>query len=83
MAATHYARLAGQLEGALLSKDADRREAAFVFILPELVQEDPQIVVAVMLWEGEHGYAAARIASQVISHYLKRPAIVPANVEGD
>lgn len=46
-------------------------------------QEDPQIVVAVMLWQGEHGYAAARIASKVISHYLKRPAITPLNVEGN
>ena len=46
-------------------------------------QEDPRIVVAVMLWQGEHGYAAARIASKIISHYLKRPAIEPLNVEGD
>ena len=45
MAAGHNARLATELESALLSKDADRREAAFVFILPELVQVDVQRVV--------------------------------------
>ncbi|MBL8984608.1 MAG: hypothetical protein JNL26_20645, partial [Gemmatimonadetes bacterium] len=46
-------------------------------------QDDPKIVVAVMLWQGEHGYAAARIASKIISHYFKRPAIEPANVVGN
>jgi len=45
MAATHNARLADELERALLSNDSDRREAAFVFILPELVQVDAQRVV--------------------------------------
>ena len=45
MAAGHNARLADELESALLSKDFRRREAAFVFILPELVQVDAQRVV--------------------------------------
>jgi hypothetical protein len=45
MAANHNARLADELESALLSKDPARREAAFVFILPELVQVDAQRVV--------------------------------------
>jgi len=45
MAANHHARLADELEGALHSKDSRRREAAFVFILPELVQVDAQRVV--------------------------------------
>ena len=45
MAASHNARLADELESALLSKDSRRREAAFVFILPELVQVDAQRVV--------------------------------------
>jgi hypothetical protein len=45
MAASHNARLGEELEGALLSKDAQRREAAFVFILPELVQVDVQRLV--------------------------------------
>jgi penicillin-binding protein 2 len=46
-------------------------------------QEAPTIVVAVIVYQGEHGYVAARIASKVISHYLKRPAIEPTLVEGD
>jgi hypothetical protein len=45
MAAGHNANLATDLESALLSKDRRRREAAFVFILPELVQVDVQRVV--------------------------------------
>ena len=38
MASSHYARLESELESAVISRDRDRREAAFVFILPELVQ---------------------------------------------
>lgn len=60
--------------------ETPRDHAWFVGFAP---QEAPEIVVAVMLWQGEHGSAAARLASKVISHYLKRPAIVPQNVEGD
>ena len=41
----HNARLEAELESALLSKNAQRREAAFVFILPELVQVDSSRVV--------------------------------------
>jgi penicillin-binding protein 2 len=59
--------------------ETGRDHAWFVGFAP---QEDPKIVVAVMLWQGEHGYSAARIASKVISHYLKRPAIEPVNIEG-
>ena len=44
-AASHNAKLADELESALLSKDRGRREAAFVFILPELVQVDVGRVV--------------------------------------
>ncbi|MGQ0647769.1 MAG: penicillin-binding protein 2 [Gemmatimonadaceae bacterium] len=60
--------------------ETGKDHAWFVGFAP---QEDPKIVVAVMLWQGEHGYSAARIASKVISHYLKRPAIEPLNVEGN
>jgi penicillin-binding protein 2 len=57
-----------------------RDHAWFVGFAPK---DDPKIVVAVMLWQGEHGYAAARIASKVVEHYLKRPAIQPVDIEGD
>jgi penicillin-binding protein 2 len=60
--------------------ETPRDHAWFVGFAP---QEDPQIVVAVMLWQGEHGYAAARIASKVIAHFFKRPAIDPANLVGN
>ncbi len=39
--------------------------------------EDPKIVVATFLEFGEHGYAAARIASKIIERYLKKPTIAP------
>jgi penicillin-binding protein 2 len=77
-AAIQGVQLAGKTGTA--QNETPRDHAWFVGFAP---QEDPQIVVAVMLWQGEHGYAAARIASKVISHYLKRPAIVPLNTEGD
>ncbi|MEP7384072.1 MAG: penicillin-binding protein 2 [Gemmatimonadota bacterium] len=54
--------------------------AWFVGFAPK---DDPQIVVAVMLWQGAHGYAAARIASKIVEHYLKRPAIQPVDIEGN
>jgi hypothetical protein len=44
----HNARLEMEIERALASKDAQRREAVFTFILPELVQVDPLRVVAMM-----------------------------------
>jgi len=42
--------------------------------------ENPQVVVAVFLEYGEHGYYAARIASKIIEAYLKQPATVTAAV---
>ena len=60
--------------------ETGKDHAWFVGFAPK---DDPKIVVAVMLWQGEHGYAAARIASKVVEHYLKRPAIQPVDVEGD
>lgn len=60
--------------------ETGKDHAWFVGFAPK---DDPKIVVAVMLWQGAHGYAAARIASKVVEHYLKRPAIRPVDVEGD
>jgi penicillin-binding protein 2 len=53
--------------------------AWFVGFAPK---DDPKLVVAVMLEFGEHGYSAARIASRIIGHYFKRPAITPVNTLG-
>lgn len=76
-----------QIEGVILAgktgtaqNETEKDHAWFVGFAPK---DDPKIVVAVMLYQGQHGYAAARIASKVVEHYLKRPAIQPANVEGD
>jgi penicillin-binding protein 2 len=54
--------------------------AWFVGFAPK---DDPKIVVAVMIEFGGHGWRAARIASKVIEHYLKRPAIQPVDLEGE
>jgi penicillin-binding protein 2 len=75
-----------QIQGVILAgktgtaqNETGRDHAWFVGFAPK---DDPKIVVAVMLWQGEHGYAAARIASKIVEHYLKRPAIEPPVVEG-
>ena len=45
--------------------------------------EDPKIVIAVMLEDvAFHGSVAAQIASKMIEHYLKRPTIQGAQLEG-
>jgi penicillin-binding protein 2 len=45
--------------------------------------EDPKIVIAVMLEDVSfHGSVAAQIASKMIEHYLKRPTIQGAQLEG-
>lgn len=44
--------------------------------------DEPAVVVSVMLEHGLHGYSAARIATKIIEHYLKRPAIEPTNTRG-
>ncbi len=77
-AAIEGVQLAGKTGTA--QNETKKDHAWFVGFAP---QEKPEIVVAVMLWQGEHGYAAARIASKVIAHYFKRPAIEPANVVGN
>src|SRR5687767_7152308 len=48
----HNGRLEAEIEGALMARDSQRREAAFVFILPELVQVDPSRVVAMVARQG-------------------------------
>ena len=37
--------------------------------------DKPQVVVAVMLEYGEHGYYAARIATKVMERYLKKQLV--------
>ncbi|MFN8572589.1 MAG: penicillin-binding protein 2 [Gemmatimonadaceae bacterium] len=70
--------IAGKTGTAQNSHGADH--AWFVGFAPK---EDPKIVIAVMLEFGGHGTRAARTASKIIEHYLKRPAIQPVNTEGE
>ncbi len=59
--------LAGKTGTAQNSQDPNRDHAWFVGFAPA---EAPKIVVSVMLEFGDHGYAAARIASAIIGRYL-------------
>ena len=45
-------------------------------------RRNPEIVVAALLEEGEHGYLAARVASQVIKAYVEKQRRVPTKVAG-
>ena len=67
----HNARLETELESALNSKDAQRREAAFVFILPELVQVEPLRVVA-MVARQRPGEARDTLLNEVTRAWLAR-----------
>jgi len=67
----HNARLEAELESALHSKNAQRREAAFVFILPELVQVDPPRVVA-MVARQKPGEARDTLLSEVTRAWSAR-----------
>ena len=49
----------------------------FVGVTP---RRNPEIVVAVLLEEGEHGYFAARAASQVIKAYVEKQRHIQTNV---
>jgi penicillin-binding protein 2 len=45
-------------------------------------RRDPEIVVCALLEEGEHGYLAARVASQVIKAYVEKQHRQPTKVAG-
>jgi hypothetical protein len=47
-ASVRYENIEREIENALSAKDFHRREAAFTFLLPELIQVDPKRVVALM-----------------------------------
>ena len=72
--------LAGKTGTAQNSANRDRDHAWFVGFAPA---EEPKIVVAVFLEFGEHGYSAARLASKVISRYLRVDVDVPRVPEAE
>ena len=71
--------LAGKTGTAQNAQDAQRNHAWFVGFAPE---DDPKIVVAVMLEFGGHGTRAARIASKIIEAYLKVAPTELLNTDG-
>ena len=75
----HGVVLAGKTGTAQNAQDPKHNHAWFVGFAPA---DDPRIVVAVMLEFGGHGTRAARIASEIISSYLKVTPTQHINTEG-
>ena len=71
--------VAGKTGTAQNSADVRRDHAWFVGYAPA---EAPTIVVAVMLEFGLHGSRAARIATRIMEHYLKREVVAMPETEG-
>jgi hypothetical protein len=67
----HNGRLEMEIERALAGKDAQRREAVFTFLLPELMQVDPGRVVA-MLGRQRSGEARATLLTEVTRQWMAR-----------
>ena len=71
LAREHNGRLEQSIGRALLEKDTARREAAFTFLLPELVQVDPGRVVA-MVEKLEPGEARDTLRTEVSRQWIGR-----------
>jgi penicillin-binding protein 2 len=71
--------VAGKTGTAQNAADIRRDHAWFVGYAPA---EAPTIVVAVMLEFGLHGSRAARIATRIMEHYLKREVVAMPETEG-
>jgi cell division protein FtsI/penicillin-binding protein 2 len=69
--------LAGKTGTSQNTDNPNRDHAWFVGFAPA---DDPKIVAAVFLEFGQHGYYAARVASKIISNYLK-VNVTPDQVE--
>jgi hypothetical protein len=67
----HNAQLEAAIEGALVSKDSRRREAAFTFLLPELVQVDPPRLVT-MVARQRPGEARRTLIEEVTRAWIAR-----------
>ena len=74
----HNGRLEMEIENALASNDAQRREAAFTFILPELVQVDPARVIA-MLARQRPGEARDTLQAEVTRQWIARYSAAPGD----
>jgi hypothetical protein len=70
-ASTQYQRLELQIEGALAARDAERREAVFTFLLPELIQVEPQRVVD-LLGRLKPGEARETLRTEMARQWVAR-----------
>jgi hypothetical protein len=71
MARGHNQRLEQTIARALIEKDAAQREAAFTFLLPELVQVDPDRLVA-MVEDLEPGEARDTLRTEVTRQWIAK-----------
>jgi hypothetical protein len=71
VAQTHNASLALEIERALVARDSQERETAFTFLLPELIQVDPERVVAIVARQ-EPGEARDTIRDEGARQWITR-----------
>jgi hypothetical protein len=71
VAQTHNASLALEIERALVARDSQERETAFTFLLPELIQVDPERVVAIVARQ-EPGEARDVIRDEVARQWITK-----------
>jgi hypothetical protein len=67
----HYALLERQIEQALASRDAQQREMVFTFLLPELLQVEPERVVA-MFARQPRGEARDTLRDEIAQQWIGR-----------
>jgi hypothetical protein len=67
----HNAQLERQIERALVARDPQQREAVFTFLLPELLQVEPERVVA-MVARQEPGEARDVLRDEVAQQWISR-----------
>jgi len=67
----HYAELAMAIERALVARNPEQRETAFTFLLPELLQVEPQRVVE-MVKKQEPGEARDALRNEVARQWIMR-----------
>lgn len=67
----HNAQLERQIERALVARDPQQREAVFTFLLPELLQVEPERVVA-MVARQEPGEARDVLRDEVAQQWVTR-----------
>lgn len=67
----HTETIALEIEHALASNDRQRREAAFTFLLPELIQVEPKRVVE-MLARQEPGEARDTLRGEIARQWIAR-----------